>query len=102
MKIQLVLKKVIDMTKNKNEFNPNPQNENNITKKIVLFNDEENSFEHVIESLVKVCEYNDTQAEQLTIIAHYKGEVSIKEGNTNELLKIQNELQNLGLNVKLN
>ncbi|MEA3496675.1 MAG: ATP-dependent Clp protease adaptor ClpS, partial [Bacteroidota bacterium] len=90
------------MTKNKNEFNPNPQNENNITKKLVLFNDEENSFDFVIDSLMKACDYSDSQAEQLTILAHYKGEVAIKEGNTNELLKIQNELQELGLNVKLN
>ena len=40
---------------------------------IVLYNDDVNTFDWVIESLIEVCEHEPLQAEQCTILVHYKG-----------------------------
>lgn len=40
---------------------------------IVLFNDEVNTFDHVIETLVDVCKHSYEQAEQCSLLVHYKG-----------------------------
>ncbi len=45
---------------------------------LILFNDNHNSFDHVIESLVEVCGHDVVQAEQCALIAHYKGSCEVK------------------------
>lgn len=52
---------------------------------LTLHNDEINSFEHVFESLVAICEHNPYQAEQCTMIAHFKGQCEIKLGEKHVL-----------------
>ena len=47
---------------------------------LVVFNDDINTFEHVIDTLVDVCEHSPEQAEQCTIIIHHTGKCSVKEG----------------------
>ncbi len=54
-------------------------------KELILHNDDVNTFDHVIESLVEVCGHEQTQAEQCALIAHYKGKCGIKSGTFNEL-----------------
>ena len=49
-------------------------------RKIVIFNDN-NSFDHVIDSLVDVCRIDPLAAEQLSLIIHYKGKASVKSGD---------------------
>lgn len=48
---------------------------------LVLLNDEFNTFEYVIESLVEVCGHNPEQAEQCAIITHFRGSCEIKKGS---------------------
>ena len=48
---------------------------------LVLFNDEYNTFEHVIKSLVEVCGHDPVQAEQCAVITHFKGSCEVKSGN---------------------
>lgn len=48
---------------------------------LVLFNDEYNTFEHVIKSLVEVCGHDPVQAEQCAIITHFKGSCDVKSGS---------------------
>jgi len=55
-------------------------------KSLILWNDDINSFDYVIECLVEVCEHNPMQAETCAWIAHYKGKCSVKKG-TFEMLK---------------
>jgi ATP-dependent Clp protease adaptor protein ClpS len=55
-------------------------------KRLLVFNDDHNTFEHVIETLMQVCEHTEEQAEQCTLIIHYKGKCTVKEG-TAALLK---------------
>lgn len=52
---------------------------------IVLFNDEVNTFDHVIEMLVYACEHSPIQAEQCALIVHYKGKCIVKTGIYEEL-----------------
>ena len=48
---------------------------------LVLFNDDHNTFEHVIKSLVEVCGHDTVQAEQCAIITHFKGSCEVKSGS---------------------
>jgi ATP-dependent Clp protease adaptor protein ClpS len=59
-------------------------------KNLVVFNDDINTFDHVIESLVKVCKHDVIQAEQCTFIIHYKGKCDVKKGHY-EALKVMCE-----------
>lgn len=52
---------------------------------IVLFNDDVNTFDHVIDTLVDVCEHTPEQAEQCAIIVHYKGKCTVKTGEYDDL-----------------
>ena len=58
---------------------------NNNTKEIVLFNDDVNTFDHVINTLVEVCDHTLEQAEQCSLIIHYKGKCAVKSGSYDEL-----------------
>lgn len=64
---------------------------------LVLFNDDVNHYDFVIKSLVEVCKHNWEQAEQCTMIAHYKGKCDVKNGAKSELLPLREELAKRGL-----
>jgi len=68
---------------------------------LVLFNDDINSFDHVIESLIDVCDHNQEQAEQCALVAHFKGKCGIKFGTLSELTPMNNELNNRGISTVL-
>tara|TARA_B100000963_G_scaffold289516_1_gene259029 strand:+ start:310 stop:585 length:276 start_codon:yes stop_codon:yes gene_type:complete len=52
---------------------------------IILYNDDINTFDHVIETLINVCGHTPLQAEQCTLIVHYKGKCSVKSGTLIDL-----------------
>ena len=52
---------------------------------IILYNDDFNTFDHVIETLIDVCNHTPLQAEQCTLIVHYKGKCSVKSGTLIDL-----------------
>lgn len=52
---------------------------------IVLYNDDYNTFDHVIETLILVCEHTAEQAEQCSILVHYKGKCTVKTGSYKDL-----------------
>ena len=68
---------------------------------LILFNDDVNSFDFVIESLVDVCDHNPEQAEQCAVIAHFKGKCGIKMGPLSELGPMNNELNSRGISTVL-
>lgn len=53
--------------------------------KIVVSNDDHNSFDWVIESFIEVLNHTHTQAEQLAMIIHTKGKAAVKNGSFEEL-----------------
>ncbi len=68
---------------------------------LILFNDDVNSFDFVIESLVEVCDHDLVQAEQCALIAHFKGKCGIKSGTLSELAPMNNELNSRGISTLL-
>jgi len=71
-------------------------------RELILFNDDYNTFEFVIETLIELCEHDPIQAEQCTLIIHYKGKCVVKSGSFNELKPIQQEMLNRSLTASIN
>ncbi|MFS4417190.1 ATP-dependent Clp protease adaptor ClpS [Maribacter sp. 2307ULW6-5] len=68
---------------------------------IVLFNDEVNTFDHVINTLVAVCEHSPEQAEQCSLIVHYKGKCTVKTGEYEDLKPRCSKLLQAGLSAEI-
>ena len=52
---------------------------------LIVWNDEVNTFEWVIETLIRVCGHSQEQAEQCSYIIHFKGKCTVKQGSYEEL-----------------
>tara|TARA_B100000768_G_C11267795_1_gene371889 strand:- start:1768 stop:2145 length:378 start_codon:yes stop_codon:yes gene_type:complete len=52
---------------------------------LVLYNDEHNTFDHVIDMLISICEHDAMQAEQCALMVHFKGKCSVMSGTYDEL-----------------
>ncbi len=72
-----------------------------LSKNLVIYNDDFNTFEHVIDSLIKVCKHEHIQAEQCTWIIHYNGKCAVKEGDMDDLLPMRRALSERGLDAKI-
>jgi ATP-dependent Clp protease adaptor protein ClpS len=68
---------------------------------IVLFNDEVNTFDHVIDMLIYACDHTPEQAEQCSILVHYKGKCTVKTGPYDELKTRCTMLLEAGLNAEI-
>ena len=68
---------------------------------IVLYNDDFNTFDFVINSLIQVCDHTTEQAEQCTYLVHFKGKCTVKTGELNDLKPRCAELLQLGLSAEL-
>jgi len=71
------------------------------SNEIVLFNDDVNTFDHVIETLIRVCSHTSEQAEQCAILVHYKGKCTVKTGSLDELKPQCSQLLDAGLSAEL-
>lgn len=72
------------------------------TGSLVLFNDDFNTFEFVIRSLIDVCSHQPEQAEQCALITHYKGKCTVNYGSFYELKPQYDQLSLRGLTVEIN
>ena len=68
---------------------------------ILLFNDDVNTFDFVIDALIEVCEHTMEQAEQCTYLVHYKGKCAVKTGEYEELKPKCTSLLNRGLSAEI-
>lgn len=68
---------------------------------IVLYNDEVNTFDHVINTLIYACEHTPEQAEQCSLIVHYKGKCTVKTGAYDELEPRCSMLLDAGLSAEV-
>ncbi len=68
---------------------------------IVLFNDDVNTFDHVIDSLIDICDHTLEQAEQCAILVHYKGKCTVKTGEYNDLKPRCTMLLSKGLSAEI-
>ena len=83
------------------KFSPKTHSSKTTEKALYLINDEYNTFEHVINCLVAICEHDELQAEQCALLTHYKGSCEIAIGKTEELIPLQEDLALYGLDVEI-
>ena len=72
-----------------------------IEKELVVFNDDFNTFDHVIETLIKVCKHSAEQAEQCTWIIHHNGQCSVKLGNMESLKPLRDGICDRGIDAEV-
>ncbi|MFC4816686.1 MULTISPECIES: ATP-dependent Clp protease adaptor ClpS [unclassified Flavobacterium] len=72
-----------------------------INHEIVLYNDDVNTFDHVIETLIRVCKHEELQAEQCAILVHYTGKCAVKTGSFDELKPQCTALLDAGLSAEI-
>jgi ATP-dependent Clp protease adaptor protein ClpS len=70
-------------------------------KNLVLYNDEVNDFNFVIESLIEVCDHDNVQAEQCTYLTHYNGKCEVKKGSFQDLKVMKDGLIDRGLQAEI-
>lgn len=70
-------------------------------KRLILFNDDVNTFDHVIECLVEICDHKTEQAEQCAYIVHYNGKCDVKRGSFEKLKPKCEALLNRGLSAQI-
>ena len=68
---------------------------------IILYNDDVNTFDHVIDTLMYACDHTPEQAEQCSIIVHYKGKCTVKTGPYDDLKPRCSILLDAGLSAEI-
>src|SRR4051812_5180035 len=70
-------------------------------KDLVVFNDDVNTFEHVINTLIRICKHTPEQAEQCTLLIHYKGKCAVKTGLFDELKPMREGICEAGIDARI-
>ncbi len=68
---------------------------------LVVHNDDFNTFDFVISTLIEVCEHKPEQAEQCTLIIHYKGKCAVRSGEYSRLKPMYREILNRGITATI-
>ena len=68
---------------------------------LVVFNDDINTFDHVIATLIRVCEHTPEQAEQCTFLIHYKGKCAVKSGSFEYLRPFREAICEAGIDARI-
>ncbi len=66
---------------------------------LIVWNDEVNTFEWVIETLIEVCAHSPEQAEQCAMLIHFKGKYAVKNGDYDTLKPMCNSISERGINA---
>lgn len=75
--------------------------ESNISSTVVVFNDDVNTFDWVIECLMDLCDHTVQQAEQLSLLIHFKGRANVKSGSLEMVKFIKDALIERGLQATI-
>ena len=68
---------------------------------LVVYNDDFNTFDHVIDTLIKVCKHDVHQAEQCTHLIHFKGKCAVKKGTYEELKPMRTGITDAGIKANI-
>jgi len=68
---------------------------------LVVFNDDINTFDHVINTLIRVCRHTPEQAEQCTLLIHHKGKCSVKNGTFDFLRPMRQAICEAGIDARI-
>ncbi|MDD2279760.1 MAG: ATP-dependent Clp protease adaptor ClpS [Bacteroidales bacterium] len=85
----------------KPDRNSNLEEKMEKTHSLILYNDDHNEYNFVIECLIDVCKHTECQAEQCTLIAHHKGKCDVKRGDFTTLDEMRNGLIIKGINAEV-
>lgn len=66
---------------------------------VLVYNDDVNTFDWVIECLMDICDHTFEQSEQLSLLVHYKGKATVKTGPFDKLKPIKDALTDRGLSA---
>lgn len=66
---------------------------------LLVFNDDFNTFDWVIQCFMEVCNHTFEQSEQLSLIVHYKGKAIVKTGGFDKLKPMKEALVERGLSA---
>mgnify|MGYP006160402107 CR=1 FL=1 len=70
-------------------------------KDLIVYNDDYNTFDHVIDSLIKVCKHQAVQAEQCAVLVHYKGKCQVKRADYDTLEPMCTALLDRGITAEI-
>jgi ATP-dependent Clp protease adaptor protein ClpS len=70
-------------------------------KDLVVHNDDFNTFDFVIKTLVEVCQHDPEQAEQCTLVIHYNGKCVVRTGDYSMLEPMYREILNRGITATI-
>jgi ATP-dependent Clp protease adaptor protein ClpS len=73
--------------------------DNGEVAQLIVYNDDVNTFDWVIQCLVEVCKHQSAQAEQLSLIVHFKGKATVKTGVMDVLKPMKDALCERGLSA---
>ncbi|MEP6682744.1 MAG: ATP-dependent Clp protease adaptor ClpS [Parafilimonas sp.] len=68
---------------------------------LIVWNDNVNTFEWVIETLINVCGHNEEQAEQCAFIIHFHGKYAVKQGDFETLKPMREAITDRGINATI-
>lgn len=68
---------------------------------LVIFNDDVNTFDHVIATLIRVCKHTPEQAEQCTFLIHHKGKCAVKSGSFEFLRPFREAICEAGIDARI-
>lgn len=68
---------------------------------LVVWNDEVNTFEWVIETLVKICGHTTEQAEQCALLIHTQGKYAVKKGDYDTLKPMREAITDRGIQATI-
>lgn len=71
------------------------------TYQLIVWNDEVNTFDHVIEALIDICDHSPEQAEQCAIIIHTKGKYAVKNGDYTDLKPLCEAITDRGIGATI-
>lgn len=89
-------------TLTKEKTNLETQKSTSSQRNVILFNDEVNTFDFVIECLMEICAHELLQAEQCTYLVHFTGKCAVKSGDYSELKPVCEALLEKGLTAEIN
>lgn len=89
------------MTKEKTRDHGSAQTLGTLIRDLVVHNDDFNTFDFVIKTLIEVCQHEPEQAEQCTMIIHHNGKCSVRSGDFSTLEPMYREILNRGITATI-
>ncbi len=98
---RIVYTKDLNDPKREEELDVLVLEETDLENKLIVWNDDVHTFDYVIECLIQICGHTPEQAEQCTLLIHFKGKCSVKSGAIEKLMPMHEKLLSKGLTSQI-